>query len=166
MQNGRISAVGGDDVDDDPDDARRDGDDDGIDFPLREGAWQISPCRSSSSFCLVSASQRRRNISLRSAPTFLGQRQLIHWRGAGGGPQRPGAGPSRGQRWARGLGSPLHLVARLRAPFWLCDLFPKILSSEFFWNFWSFRRQVSWQVLFQLISDSGKWIPNNYKNAK
>ena len=37
MRWGDDGADGGDDVDDDPDYARRDGDDDGSDFPLREG---------------------------------------------------------------------------------------------------------------------------------
>ena len=53
----------GDDVDDDPDDARHDGDDDDGDSTPPSGRGtprEISPCQSSSSLCLVSASWRRR----------------------------------------------------------------------------------------------------------
>ena len=82
-------------------------------------------------------------IIRRYPPKFLGQREVIRRRGDGGGPQGPGAGPTRGLGWTLGRGPPLLPGARLRAPFWLRYLFRKILSSEFFCNFWSFRRQVS-----------------------
>ena len=61
------------------------------------------------------------------------------WRGATGTRGRPHprlqVGPQQG--------SSLPPVARLFAPFWLRDLFPEILCSEFSWNFWGFRSQVS-----------------------
>ena len=77
---GDDGADGGDDVDDDPDDARRDGDDDGGDsLPPsgREIPRQFSPCRSSSSLCLVSASWRRRKNYSSIPPMFLGDRKSV-----------------------------------------------------------------------------------------
>ena len=60
---GDDGAGGGYDVDDDPDDARRDGDDDGSDFPLREGISPADSCLpeiffSLSSFRLVEAAEK------------------------------------------------------------------------------------------------------------
>ena len=55
-------------------------------------------------------------IIRRSPPMILGQRVVVCQRGAGEGPQGPGAGPTRAPRWARGRGSPLPPVARLFAP--------------------------------------------------
>ena len=122
---GDDDADGGDDVHDDPDDARRDGDDDDDDPSSgREIPRQISPCWSSSSLCLVSASWRRRKNTSSIPPTFLGQGSIIRRRGDGEGPQGPGAGPCRGPRGARGRGSHLPPVARLFAPFCFRDLFP------------------------------------------
>ena len=109
----------------------------------REIPQYISPCRSSSSLCLVSASWRQRKNYSSIPLMFLGQGEVTRRRGAGGGPHGPGAGPTRGLGWTRGRGPPLLPGARLRAPFWLRDLFPKIIISEFFCNFWSFRSQVS-----------------------
>ena len=84
---GDDGADGGDDVDDDPDDARRDGDDDGGDFPLREGISLADFSLPELFFSLFgSASQRQRNISSWTPPTFLGQKVVIRRRGAGGGP--------------------------------------------------------------------------------
>ena len=68
-------ANGGDGVDDDPDDAWHDGDDGGGDSPSgREIPRQISPCRSSSSLCLVSASWRRRKNSSSIPPDVFRSR--------------------------------------------------------------------------------------------
>ena len=82
-------------------------------------------------------------IPLRCPPRFLGQGSIIRRRGAGEGPQGPGAGPTHGLGWTRGSGSPLPPVARLFTPFWLRDSFPEIICSEFSCNFWGFRSQVS-----------------------
>ena len=116
----------------------------------REIPRQFSPCRSSSSLCLVSSSLRWRKNYLSIPPMVLGQRVIVCQRGAGGATgarggshPRPGAATYRGSTPGRGWWPPLLPGARLRAPFWLLDLFPKIFISEFFWNFWSFRRQVS-----------------------
>ena len=82
---GDDGADDGDGVDDDLDDARRDCDDDGVDsLSGREIPRQISPYRSSSSLCLVSASWRRRKNSSSMPPTFLGQGSIIRRRGATG----------------------------------------------------------------------------------
>ena len=108
-----------DGVDDDPDDARRDGDDDGGDSPPseREIPRQISPCRSSSFLSLVSASWRRRKNSSSMPTMFLIQGSILRRRGAGEGPQGPGAGPTRASRWARGRGRPCPLLLASSPPF-------------------------------------------------
>ena len=75
---GDDGADDGDGVDDDPDDAWRDGDDDGGDPPSgREIPRQISPCWSSSSLCLVSASWRRRKNYSSMTLMVLGQRVIV-----------------------------------------------------------------------------------------
>ena len=112
-------------VDDDPNDARRNGDDDGGVSPLREGNFpadfslpelffSLSGCR------LVEAEEK----FLIDPPDVFRSRVNNTLKRAGEGPQGPGAGPSHGPRWARGRGSPLPPVARLFAPFWFRDLFP------------------------------------------
>ena len=99
-------ADGGDGVDDDPDDAWHDGDDDGGDSPSgREIPRQISPYRSPSSLCLVSASWRRRNNSLSPFSMFLGHRVIARkrepergHRGQGRAPAAALGGPAVGGR--------------------------------------------------------------------
>ena len=101
-----------------PDDARRDGDDDGGDSPLREGnslaVFSLPELFFSlSGFRLVEATKNYSSIP----PMFLGQRIVVRQRGAGGGPQGPGVGPTHGQGWTRGSRPPLLPGARLCAPF-------------------------------------------------
>ena len=135
---GDDGADDGDGVDDDPDDAQRDGYDDGGDPPLREGNSPADfslpePFFSLSGFRLAEAAEKL----FVDAPDGFRSKGNSTPKGSRRGATGARAGPTRG----RGL--PLLPGARLRAPFWLRDLFHKILSSEFFWNFWSFRRQVS-----------------------
>ena len=92
---GDDGADDGDGVNNDPDDAWRDGDDDGGDSPLREGNSLADFSLpelffSLSGFRLVEAAENSSSIS----PTFLGQREVIRRRGAGGA------------TWARGGSHP------------------------------------------------------------
>ena len=79
----------------------------------REFPRQISPYRRPSSLCLVSASKWWRKKYWMMLPTFLDQGEEVRRRGAGGGPQGPGAGPTCGPRWtaapAPWQASPAHL---------------------------------------------------------
>ena len=143
---GDDGADDGDGIDDDPDDARRDGNDDGGYSPPppsgREIPRQFSPCWSSSSLCLVFASWRRRKNYSSMPPDVFRSKGSSTPKGSRRGPQGPGAGPTHGQGWTRGsrppllpgarLRPPLLPRARLHPPFWQCDLFPKIISSQFF----------------------------------
>ena len=91
-----------DGVDDDPDDAWRDGDDDGGDSPLREGN---SPTDFSlpelffslSVFRPVEAAKKL----TRDAPDVFWSEERSTSKGSGEGPQGPGVGPTHGQGWAR-----------------------------------------------------------------
>ena len=128
-----MTADGGDGVDDDPDDAWCDGDDDGGDSPLREGNLPaifslLELFFSLSGFRFVEVAEKL----FVDAPDVFRSMGGNTPKGAGGGPQGQGAGPTRGQGWARSCWPPLLPGAHLHAPFWLRDLFPKILSSEFF----------------------------------
>ena len=76
-------------------------------------------------------------------PAILGQGEDVRRNGVEGGAQGPGAGPTRSPRRTRGQGSPLPLVAHLRALFWLRGLFTEIMTYLFSWNFWGFGGQVS-----------------------
>ena len=123
---GDEGADGGDDVDDDSDDARRDGDDDGDDFPLREGISLEDfslpePFFFLSSFRLAGVAEYLFKVCpgvfmSKANNTSKGSRRWSTK--AKGGPQpRPEVGPQPGVA--------LPLVARLRSPSWLRDLFLK-----------------------------------------
>ena len=117
---GDDGADGGGGVDDDPDDAWRDGDDDGGDSPLWEGNsladFSLSALFFSLyGFRLVEAAEK----FLVDAPDVFRSRVNNTPKG-----RRRGATGTRSAPRHRGRGSPLPPVARLFAPFWFRDLFP------------------------------------------
>ena len=129
----------GDDVDDDPDDAWRDGDDDGGDSPLRgDSPTDFSLPELFFSLSIFRLMEAVEKLILDALVVFRSEGRITS-KGSRRG--ATGAGATRGQGWVRACWPPLLPSARLRAPFWLHDLFPKILSSDFFWNFWSFLKE-------------------------
>ena len=90
--------------------------------PLREGNssadFSLSELFFSlSSFRLVEAAEKY----LFEAPDIFRSRVNNTPKGSRRGATGTRAGPTQGPRWAHGRGSPLPLVARLFAPFWLRD---------------------------------------------
>ena len=118
----------GDGVDDDPDDARRDGDDDGGDSPLWEGNFSVDFSLSElffslSGFRLVEVAEK----FLFDTPDVFRSKGSSTPKGSRRGATGTRGGPHPRLQVVPRQGVALPPVARLFAPFWLRDLFPEIL---------------------------------------